>query len=438
MVTNKPTKPAEAAKTDEVVAPPATPAPTTPPDVLSYCPYRQATIFQQALSPNKMRVGFFLGAGCPLSIRVPDGTSTKPLIPDIAGLTDAIREKMAVSETHKESFNSILQQLDDSETNKRNIEEILTQIRGVIDIVGTGKFEEMSKDDLKKLDKALCSEIRTVMTKRLPSRDTPYHQLASWILSIPRVHPVEVFTTNYDVLMEQALEESGVPYFDGFSGSDRPFFDEASMEQHKKLPSRWARLWKMHGSINWWLTKEGEAQRREKGDSDASLMIHPSHLKYEQSRKMPFFAMQDRLRYFLATGQVVLVTCGYRFADKHLNNAILQGLDGNPAAVCFGLVYEDRAEAVSSIAKEGHRGNMRILGVDGGVLGTIDGNWHDGPKPDDFFHGPVVCNGKLEDERTNAPEKRCKFLLGDFKALGAFLADQLATRAQGEGDDNAP
>jgi hypothetical protein len=146
--------------------------------------------------------------------------------------------------------------------------------------------------------------------------------------------------------------------------------------------------------------------------------------------------MQDRLRSFLGTGQAVLVTCGYRFADSHLNQAIQQGLDGNPSAVCFGLVYEDRAAAVSSIAKVGHQGNLRLLGVDGAVLGTIDRDWHDMPKPDNEFHGSVVCDGKL-DNRTTAPEERCKFLLGDFHTLGAFLADRLAARAQAEGDDNA-
>jgi len=145
--------------------------------------------------------------------------------------------------------------------------------------------------------------------------------------------------------------------------------------------------------------------------------------------------MQDRLRAFLARGQAVLVTCGYSFADGHLNQAILQGLSGNPTAVCFGLVYTDRAEAVSSIAKVGNRGNLRLLGVDGSVLGTIDRNWHAKAARDNEFHGSAVCDGNLED-RTKAPKERCKFLLGDFKTLGAFLADQSARRGQYSEDDD--
>jgi hypothetical protein len=400
----------------------------------THCPYRQAVQLQQALASDKMRVGFFLGAGCPVSIKVPSGAGggiTQPLIPDIEGLTNQIRVKLSGSVLHKGHFNTILTLLDDSPTSKATVETILTRVRGLADVVGTTTFEGMSKADLTGLDRTLCEEISAVMMERLPSRDTPYHQLASWIGSIPRTHPVELFTSNYDLLLEQALEESAVPYFDGFSGSDRTFFDVPSMEQHEKLPPRWARLWKVHGSINWWINKDNEVQRRQKGDKDAALMIHPTHLKYDQSRVMPYIAMQDRLRAFLNHGQAVLVTCGYSFVDWHLNQAILQGLSGNPSAVCFGLIFGERSRAKSEIAKVGSRGNLRLLGIDGGVLGTVDHDWHAKPVDSHEFHESVVVTGSLG-TRTNAPEDRCKFTLGDFKALGEFLAVQLVRKGDGD------
>lgn len=429
------TTPAPVAAPAAIAQPtPALPAGSSAPTLP--CPYRQAALLQQALSPDKMRVGFFLGAGCPVSIRVPEGSGTRPLIPNIEGLTDEVRKKLEGSAEHKAHFASILNQLGDTAASKKTVEDILTRVRGVLEVIGTSTFQGMSKDDLHKLDKAMCDEISKVVKERLPAPGTPYHQLAAWIGSIRRAHPVELFTSNYDLLMEQAFEECSVPYFDGFSGSDRTFFDAPSMEQDK-LPARWARLWKMHGSINWWRTKEGVVQRRADAGTDALQMIHPSHLKYDESRKMPYLAMQDRLRSFLARGQAVLVTCGYSFLDGHLNQAILDGLSGNPTAVCFGLVFGDRATAAAAIAKVGHRGNLRLLGVDGGVLGTIDRDWHAGVKTEHEFHGSAVSDGNLG-ERTKASDARCKFLLGDFKALGQFLADQLARGGQGEGDDDAP
>ena len=96
------------------------------------CPYQQARGLQQALSSDKMRVAFFLGAGCPVSIRVADGDGTHPLIPNIEGLTDALRAKIQTLKQHKEHFAKILRHLDDSTTNKRTIEDILTQVRHLL------------------------------------------------------------------------------------------------------------------------------------------------------------------------------------------------------------------------------------------------------------------------------------------------------------------
>ncbi len=239
--------------------------------------------------------------------------------------------------------------------------------------------------------------------------------------------------------MEQALEERRVPYFDGFVGSNRAFLDIPSMED-EKLSTRWTRLWKLHGSINWWRsplrkdghneTENGVEKKREKIGDDDCQMIHPSHLKYEQSRRMPYLAMLDRFKFFLARPQSVLVTCGYSFADQHINEIILEGLRGNPTAVCFGLLYGDRADARESLAKVGQSGNsLKLLGVDGGVVGTIDRNWHDQAQDEAEVNELAVSCSELN-ERTKTSDGRCKFLLGDFRSLGDFLAMQLSNRGQ--------
>jgi len=52
---------------------------------LSINPHRRVTDLLQRLSPGKMRIGFFIGAGAPWPFVLRMGKSTKPLIPDIAG-----------------------------------------------------------------------------------------------------------------------------------------------------------------------------------------------------------------------------------------------------------------------------------------------------------------------------------------------------------------
>ncbi len=71
---------------------------------------------------------------------------------------------------------------------------------------------------------------------------------------------MEIFTTNYDLLFEQALERTRVPFFDGFSGASEPFFDPSSVASND-LPARWTRLWKLHGSLGWAANARGEVVR---------------------------------------------------------------------------------------------------------------------------------------------------------------------------------
>src|ERR1035437_3897161 len=103
-----------------------------------HCPYRQSTLLQQALAPDKMRIAFLLGAGCPVSIRVPDGTGTKALIPDIRGLTAMVNERLMASDEYKDSHARLLRRFDGGTPVKPNIEDILSHIRALQDVVRDG------------------------------------------------------------------------------------------------------------------------------------------------------------------------------------------------------------------------------------------------------------------------------------------------------------
>ena len=295
-------------------------------------PYRRTTDLLQRLAPGKMRIGFFLGAGCPLAIQVSDGDKKKPLIPDISGLTAQVKTSLESNLDLKDAATAVWARVVGRGIDKPTIEDILSHIRTLRSLAGnTASIDGFTDTQLDGLDRAICDCVRGIVSTPLPTSDTPYHALASWIQAIARDKPVEIFTTNYDLLFEQALEEQRVPYFDGFVGSDSAFLDLELMAEDD-LPARWARLWKVHGSINWWMTKQNKLRRsRDKNQKDEGeqLLIYPSHLKYDQSRQMPFYAMLDRLRAFLRADQCVMIICGYSFADEHLNAYIGQGLSGN-------------------------------------------------------------------------------------------------------------
>lgn len=179
---------------------------------------------------------------------------------------------------------------------------------------------------LEALDVAVGDAINDLVAVSLPSEDSPYHQLAAWAGSIARAQALEIFTTNYDLLIEQALEESRVPYFDGFVGARESFLDITAIEDDE-MPARWVRLWKLHGSVNWRL--DGSSVSRVSHlQAGSPRLVHPSHLKYDESRRMPYLAMIDRLRAFLRRRGAARFVSGYSFGDRHINEAMIQGLEG--------------------------------------------------------------------------------------------------------------
>jgi len=392
-----------------------------------HCPYRQANLLQQALSSNKMRIAFFLGAGCPVSIQMNDGSGSKPLIPDISKLTTMVYERLPTSSDLIEWYKQIVRRLESGGIPSPTIEDILSHIRSLREIVLNTSVDGLDKNALSTLDVEICKLITDIVKVDLPQTTTPYHQLANWVQGISRVYPIEIFTPNYDLLIEKALETNRVPYFDGFIGSNEAFFDLPSMETDE-LPARWTRLWKLHGSVNWWRIEKAngdyEIIRGSKAKSDSYQMIFPSHLKYDESRRLPYLAMLDRLRAFLAQGQAVLVTSGYSFNDQHLTEVLVNGLRSNPTAVCFGLLFGNRSSYTEALSQARRQPNLSLLASDGAIVGTVERNWREDEQPSHPMHGLSVCKDTTDNPADSS--QKCKFLLGDFKSFGNFLAEQLA------------
>ena len=390
-------------------------------------PYRQINIMQQALASDKSRIAFLLGAGCPFSINIEGGGAKKSLIQDIEGLT-----KSTCKNLEDKNIDKIVARIPLSKDNKVTIEDILSHIRLLIEVVGKGQIDDFTKEKLEELEKAICDEITKTVSEELPDNETPYHQLAAWIGGIQRNNPVEIFTPNYDLLIESALESKNIPYFDGFIGSRKAFFDLHSIE-HEELPPRWVKFWKLHGSINWWKDPNGKIFRGHSESAENKQMIYPSHLKYEESRRMPYYAMQDRLGHFLAAGQAVLVTCGYSFVDKHLNAIILDRLSANPWAICFGLLHNGLEKYPEALACAKETANLSLIANNGAFIGRQQMNWNT-KEPHTISHYDYCIERETTDSGDDISIK-CK--IGDFHVLGNFLLNQTRDTYSNEEDKNA-
>lgn len=359
-----------------------------------------------AFSQDKRHLGFLIGAGCPASVRITMNGRSTPLIPDIMGLTSVVCESLATSST----FPILRKLFEEDGTKNPNVEQMLTTVRHMLRVTRAGTTRGLQREDLENLERCICDVVYNATCVELPSRDTSYHKFCRWIRDIEREVPITILTTNYDLLLEQALEDEEVPYFDGFAGARRPFFDIRAIESDL-LPPRWVRLWKLHGSINWRLVDTGRLSvvREMNGTrTGGQLLVHPSELKYDQSRRMPYLAMFDRLRFFLRTPGAVLVTCGYSFADDHLNEALIQGLVSNPTATVFGLLYKTFDEEAAAVVLSSRApSNLALLAKDGALIRRRREAW-------------TSADATAADDGTGARAVR-EFDLGDFDVLASFM-----------------
>ncbi|WCL52881.1 SIR2 family NAD-dependent protein deacylase [Gimibacter soli] len=398
---------------------------------------RQLTYIRQALSQNKKSLGFFIGAGCPLSVRItdPKGNDAGPIIPDVAGLTACIGERLTAPKTQAPShWDRLVTLLKEDGKRDPNIEDILTAVRALRAVAGKGQVRGFNYAELEELDRHISQNISQLVDKALPTANTPYHNLALWLRGLERVFPVHIFTTNYDLLLEQALEESLAPYFDGFVGTKAAFFDLGAVENESLLPARWTRLWKVHGSINWRLDSNGNVVRSDKVDSDSRYLIYPSHLKYDQSRKMPYLAMLDRLKEFLLKPGSVLFLAGYSFSDEHINDVLCRSLASNSSGMVYAFIYGKIDDAKYANARDCalKSPNLSLVAFDGAIIGRKLGGWY-------FEEGtqlPDMESILIPPRDTNADEDRqeCELRLGDFLQF-ANLLKSLSGNVRGEHEE---
>lgn len=315
------------------------------------------------IAQGRKRVGLLIGAGAPAGMVHDDGSS--PLIPAVAELTKQVLTKIApIYQTQIDGLKTDL--------NKSDIETMLSRIRSLSSVIGNTKVHGLDGPGYRVMAETICLEIGRIVQVRLPKNISPYGELVSWITGASRTHAVEIFTTNYDLLFEEAFERVRAPYFDGFAGAREAFFDPASVSGDQ-LSTRWTRLWKLHGSLGWKANEQGEVIRT--GQADVTHLVFPEHLKYDQTQKAPYAALLDRLRSFLATEDTLLISIGFSFADAHITARIDEALAANPAASVFAFQYQSLEKETCAREIALRRPNFSVYARDMAVINGIPAKW---------------------------------------------------------------
>lgn len=155
-------------------------------------------------------------------------------------------------------------------------------------------------------------------------------------VTLPRV---KLFTLNYDTLFEQAAKKKGFTIIDGFSFSFPRIFsgnnfdhdivlrDRRGVKEEDNFIKKVIHLYKPHGSVDWEQLKDGSVVQSE--NVEKSLMIFPKDSKYENSYEQPFFEMMSRFQQYLRSANVLLISIGFSFGDKHIVAMIKEALVQN-------------------------------------------------------------------------------------------------------------
>lgn len=268
------------------------------------------------------QVGLLIGAG----------VSKACGLPNVEDLTKDVKEKI-----ENKKFNELLDDDDNVETILNKVQQLKTLI------TGDKTINELTLEMITTIEK----DIKETIFKKL-SIETPFDKLSDlviWLNFINGENQKEVFTLNYDLLVENALEMNSLPYFSGFIGNVKPFFMADSVDDFTGLyvKKSWTKLWKLHGSLNFKKSKTDQIFIENNTNSKyEDLLIYPSMDKYLSSRKAPFIAYLDRFRKYLLNYEKVLLILGYSFSDDHVNDIIINGLNNNSRLSVFAFCYDKK------------------------------------------------------------------------------------------------
>ena len=323
-------------------------------------------------------------------------------LPDVLQLEE--RVKVRLDPDDKKQLSKQLQE--------RNLEQALSRIRRIAALLeGNAKLNGLTHESAASLDRKICQAIVEELSAETAKLEPVLH-LASWAARADYHWPLEVFTVNYDLLVETAFETIRLPYFDGFVGNLRGRFHTDLVEATPEDRERWllrsfVRLWKLHGSVNWAWDAATEAEIVRQGtpvSSTSAAAIYPSDAKYDESRRVPFMVLQDRFRRALAQPETLTLVAGYSFGDEHLNEVLFDAAARRHRSEIIVFCYSDIPQVLQDRAQL--TPNLQATTTDKAILGGRFAPW----QPPEGEPGPI--DFWVDD----------KFSLGDFSNLAAHLA----------------
>ena len=257
----------------------------------------------------------------------------------------------------------------------------MSRIRRIASLIsGDETVDGLTATKAEELDKSICQKIAHFLSIDANNNHAAIC-LAAWAARATYHLPIELFTVNYDLLIEDSLEKMRVPYFDGFVGTLNARFHTELVEalpgsSGQTLPSFFVRLWKLHGSLNWiWHENDHIVRIGRAAPDDLPAAIYPSDTKYDDSRRVPFLVLQDRFRRALNQSETLVLICGYSFADDHLNELIFDAATRCQRSEFLAFLYSGIPDALAERAEI--TPNFQLVSKTEAIIGGIRADWQE-------------------------------------------------------------
>jgi NAD-dependent SIR2 family protein deacetylase len=300
----------------------------SPEDVLIKVDRYKADFYNSFLKKHYKNLVFLTAAGTSLDNGSNSGKTRERLWNDCRSeIKNIYRELLPCNEKLK------------SIARNKDIEALLSHI------ILIEKTDDTRKDKIKQFREALQNKIKRDCTLNLDEDQSPHKDFLNKITARKNNDArVQLFTTNYDTLFEQAANKAGFVIIDGFSFTHPREFsgkwfdldivnrEKTRLKQEESFVSKVFHLYKLHGSLNW--TKEIVNKKEkivQKDNTDNPLIIYPASEKYESSYEQPYFEMMSRFQQALRKEETLLIVIGFGFQDKHIKNVIVEAVEQNPS-----------------------------------------------------------------------------------------------------------
>ncbi|WP_407890151.1 SIR2 family protein [Levilactobacillus sp. N40-8-2] len=343
--------------------------------------FDQLKSYLQPILSEKIHINFLIGSG-----------SSLPAIP-IMGTTFSDYKK---SHKNDGEFNNILKlyyEKCSNEADLNNIELFLSWLANRVNGLSQSELgtEQKIKDELTKtlidsITKGYLKEIKkTNRGTKDESTNSPDSTTTNYELFIRRTaklrestssqfDTVNLFTTNYDLFLENALDGLDYAYTDGFRAKLHPEFNITEYSRRPvdvahRFRNRWSpvspffRVYKLHGSINWIEVDDKIEKKSNIKEVGESVVIAPTTSKYADSQGAPYSDLFRELSVQLLNPNSLLVVNGFGFGDEHINELIIQALGRSDFAL-LAFVKEDEVGVTRFMEKV--RGNTKVTFITNG------------------------------------------------------------------------